>query len=216
MKKFIQFITEVNYPEKGSDIEKERWNKVNARLSAMSDEDREARMIGTLGKDKDGIQRYGLKKKASRKNQQVVRKGRGDDQTDPSVKKRDYNRAVKDITDKGLEAHHNVPLDRGASLFKGKSPEERQRIRNKYAKYGTHFGNDPRNLSALSAKDHRGEGGAHRQLDAMDRSIKKAGKESEGVFGKIKSIVRQHRIQQKRNDSTKKKEHADIVRDNKA
>tara|TARA_B100000131_G_scaffold148738_1_gene144471 strand:+ start:214 stop:864 length:651 start_codon:yes stop_codon:yes gene_type:complete len=216
MKKFIQFITEVNYPEKGSDAEKERWNKVNARLSAMSDEDREARMIGTLGKDKDGIQRYGLKKKASRKNQQVVRKGRGDVQTDPSVKKRDYNRAVKDITDKGLEAHHNVPLDRGASLFKGKSPEERQRIRNKYAKYGTHFGNDPRNLSALSAKDHRGEGGAHRQLDAMDRSIKKAGKESEGVFGKIKSIVRQHRIQQKRNDSTKKKEHADIVRDNKA
>ena len=63
MKKFIQFITEVNYPEKGSDVEKERWNKVNSRLSAMSDEDREARMIGTLGKDKDGIQRYGLKRK---------------------------------------------------------------------------------------------------------------------------------------------------------
>ena len=193
MKTFIQFIAEVNYPEKGSDAEKERWNKVNTRLSAMSDEDREARMIGTLGKDKDGVQRYGLKKKASRKNQQVVRKGRGDDQTDPDVKKKDYNKAVKDITDKGLEAHHNVPLDRGAALFKGKSPEERKKIRDKHAEFGTHFGNDPKNLSGLSAKDHRGEGGAHRQLDAMDKSIKKAGKQSDSIFGKIKSIVRQSR-----------------------
>ena len=216
MKTFIQFIAEVNYPEKGSDAEKERWNKVNSRLSSMSDEDREARMIGTLGKDKDGIQRYGLKKRASRKNQQVVRKGRGDDQTDPNVKKKDYNKAVKDITDKGLEAHHNVPLNRARQLFKGKTPKQQQAIRDKHAEFGTHFGNDPKNLSGLSAKDHRGDGGAHRQLDAMDKSIKKAGKESEGVFGKIKSVVRQHRIQQKRNDSTKKKEHADIVRDNKA
>tara|TARA_Y100001963_G_scaffold87325_1_gene120735 strand:- start:41 stop:676 length:636 start_codon:yes stop_codon:yes gene_type:complete len=194
MKTFIQFIAEVNYPEKGSDAEKERWNKVNTRLSAMSDEDREARMIGTLGKDKDGVQRYGLKKKASRKNQQVVRKGRGDDQTDPDVKKKDYNKAVKDITDKGLEAHHNVPLDRGAALFKGKSPEERKKIRDKHAEYGTYFGNDPKNLSGLSAKDHRGEGGAHRQLDAMDRGIKRAGRNPARVFNKIKEIGRQNAL----------------------
>ena len=31
MKSFHQFMLEVNYPEKGSDVEKERWNKINAR-----------------------------------------------------------------------------------------------------------------------------------------------------------------------------------------
>ena len=216
MKRFIQFITEVNYPERGSSIEQERWNKVNARHQAMSDEDREGRIIGSLGRDKDGHQRYGFKSTEARKRQQVTRKDSSSNQTDPNVKKKDYNKAVKDITDKGLEAHHNVPLNRARQLFKGKTPKQQQAIRDKHAEFGTHFGNDPKNLSGLSAKDHRGEGGAHRQLDAMDKSIKKAGKESEGVFDKIKSVVRKHRIQQKRNDSTKKKEHADIVRDNRA
>tara|TARA_B100000287_G_scaffold376162_1_gene377121 strand:+ start:35 stop:613 length:579 start_codon:yes stop_codon:yes gene_type:complete len=189
MKSFLRFVSEVNRPEGGSEEEKRRWDVVKARLDAMSDEDREARIIGTLGKDSKGIQRYGFKRASSRKNQQVVRKGRSDVQTDPSVKKKDYNKAVKDITDEGDEAHHNVPLDRAASLFKGKSPEERQKIRDKHAKFGIHFGNDPKNLSGLSAKDHRGEGGAHRQLDAMDRSIKKAGKEKEGIFNRIKKQI---------------------------
>ena len=216
MKRFIQFITEVNYPERGSSIEQERWNKVNARHQAMSDEDREGRIIGSLGRDKDGHQRYGFKSTEARKRQQVTRKDNADVQTDPSVKKSDYNKTVKGITSKGLQHHHNVPITRAAALFKGKSPEERQKIRDKHAEFGTHFGNDPRNVTGLSQKDHLGPGGVHRQLDAMDKSIKKAGKESEGVFDKIKSVVRKHRIQQKRNDSTKKKEHADIVRDNKA
>ena len=188
MKTYLQFIFEVNYPEDGTDIEKERWNKVKAKLDSMSDEDRESRIIGAVGKDKDGMQRYSLKLKASRKKQQVVRKDRADFQTDPSVKKRDYKSAVKDITSKGDEAHHNVPLDRGETLFKGKTKRERQKLRDKYAKLGIYFGNDPRNLSSLSAKDHRGEGGAHRQIDAMDKSIKKAGKESDSIFGKIKDL----------------------------
>ena len=187
MKTYLQFIFEVNYPEGGTDIEKERFNRVKNKLDSMSDKDRESRIIGTAGKDKYG-QRYSLKLKASRKKQQVVRKDRADYQTDPSVKKGDYRSAVKDITSKGDEAHHNVPLDRGASLFKGKTKRERQKLRDKYAKLGIYFGNDPRNLSSLSAKDHRGEGGAHRQLDAMDKSIKKAGKKSDSIFTKIKEL----------------------------
>ena len=214
MKTFIQFIAEVNYPEKGSSIEQERWNKVNARHQAMSDEDRKARIIGSLGRDKDGHQRYGFKSTEARKRQQVTRKDSTKNQTDPKVKKKDYNTAVKDITDKGLEAHHNVPLNRAAALFKGKSPEERQKIRDKHAEFGTHFGNDPKNLSALSADEHRGKGGAHRQLDAMDRSIKKAGKKSDSIFGKIKSIVRQSRKNQEVNNQTPEAEHSDIVNHN--
>tara|TARA_B100001079_G_C16175369_1_gene410394 strand:- start:40 stop:708 length:669 start_codon:yes stop_codon:yes gene_type:complete len=215
MKTFREFIAEVNYPEKGSDIEKERWNKVNARHQAMSDEDRKARIIGSLGRDKDGHQRYGFKSSESRKRQQVTRKDSSSDQTDPKVKKKDYNKAVKNITDKGLEAHHNVPLNRARQLFKGKTPEQQQAIRDKHAEYGTYFGNDPRNLSGLSAKAHRGEGGAHRQLDAMDKSIKKAGKKSDSIFGKIKSVVRQSRKQQNKNNQTPEAEHSDIVNHNK-
>ena len=105
MKSFLRFVSEVNRPESGSEEEKRRWDVVKARLDAMSDEDREARIIGTIGKDSKGIQRYGFKKSASRKNQQVVRKDRADVQTDPSVKKKDYNKAVKDITDEGDDAH---------------------------------------------------------------------------------------------------------------
>ena len=191
MKTFREFIAEVNYPKKGSDIEKARWEKVNARHQAMSDEDRKARIIGSLGRDKDGHQRYGFKNSESRKRQQVTRKDSSSNQTDPNIKKKDYNKAVKNITDKGLEAHHNVPLNRARQMFKGKTPEQQQAIRDKHAKHDVYFGNDPKNLSALSAKAHRGEGGAHRQYDAMDRGIKRAGKKSDRIFGKIKSIVRQ-------------------------
>ena len=44
MKTYLQFIFEVNYPEDGTDIEKERWNKVKAKLDSMSDEDKESRI----------------------------------------------------------------------------------------------------------------------------------------------------------------------------
>ena len=66
MKTFKEFILEVNRPEKGSDEEKARWDKVKASLDSMSDEDKSDRIIGTLGRDKGGDQRYGLKKKSSR------------------------------------------------------------------------------------------------------------------------------------------------------
>ena len=89
MKTFREFIAEVNYPKKGSDIEKARWEKVNARHQAMSDEDRKARIIGSLGRDKDGHQRYGFKNSESRKRQQVTRKDSSSNQTDPNIKKKD-------------------------------------------------------------------------------------------------------------------------------
>ena len=73
MKSFHQFMLEVNYPEKGSDVEKERWNKINARRQSMSDEDRNARIIGSVGRDKEGNRRYGFKLKDSRKKQATTR-----------------------------------------------------------------------------------------------------------------------------------------------
>ena len=70
MKTYLQFIFEVNFPKTGSDVEKERWNKVNARYQAMSDEDKEKRIIGSVGRDQQGQRRYGFKLKKSRQDQQ--------------------------------------------------------------------------------------------------------------------------------------------------
>ena len=73
MKTYLQFIFEVNFPKTGSDVEKERWNKVNARYQEMSDEDKEKRIIGSVGRDKEGQRRYGFKLKKSRQDQQQRR-----------------------------------------------------------------------------------------------------------------------------------------------
>ena len=73
MKTYLQFIFEVNFPKTGSDVEKERWNKVNARYQQMSDEDKEKRIIGSVGRDKEGQRRYGFKLKKSRQDQQQRR-----------------------------------------------------------------------------------------------------------------------------------------------
>ena len=73
MKTYLQFIFEVNFPKTGSDVEKERWNKINARYQAMSDEDKEKRIIGSVGRDKEGQRRYGFKLKKSRQDQQQRR-----------------------------------------------------------------------------------------------------------------------------------------------
>ena len=70
MKTYLQFIFEVNFPKTGSDVEKERWNKINARYQAMSDEDKEKRIIGSVGRDQQGQRRYGFKLKKSRQDQQ--------------------------------------------------------------------------------------------------------------------------------------------------
>ena len=160
--------------------------EAQAKLDKLPPEEQEKRVLRNAGQRHGGL---GYKMKDSLKRQRVERKGRSDVQTDPNVKKTDYSKAVSDITSQGKEAHHNVPLDRASELFKGKTTAERQKIRDKFAEYGVYFGNDPRNLSGLSAKDHRGEGGAHRQLDAMDKSINpRRKKESDRIFDKIRSL----------------------------
>ena len=73
MKTYLQFIFEVNFPKTGSDVEKERWNKVNAKYQTMSDEDKEKRIIGSIGRDEQGHRRYGFKFKKSRQDQQQRR-----------------------------------------------------------------------------------------------------------------------------------------------
>ena len=73
MKTYLQFIFEVNFPKTGSDVEKERWNRVNARYQEMSDEDKGKRIIGSIGRDEEGQRRYGFKLKDSRKDQQQRR-----------------------------------------------------------------------------------------------------------------------------------------------
>lgn len=128
--------------------------------------------------------------RASRRNAQgKTRQTKAQDQTDPNVKSSEYKGKVSRITSQGKEAHHRVSLDRAASLFKGKSPEQQQEIRRRHAKVGVHFGNDPKNLIGLSRERHTGGGDSvHRETEKMDRSIKKAGNESSKVFDAIKKL----------------------------
>ena len=128
------------------------------------------------------------KRKSSISGQGRTRGGSAKDQTDPNVKPNDYKDKVSKITTKGKEAHHKVPLTRAKKLFKNKSPEEREEIRTRHSKVGVHFGNDPKNLVGLSPEKHRGAGGAHREYDAMDKGIKKAGQEPSKVFSAIKKL----------------------------
>jgi len=128
--------------------------------------------------------------RASARNAQgKTRKTKAQDQTDPSVKSSQYKGKVSRITSQGKEAHHRVSLDRAASLFKGKSAEQQQEIRNRHARVGVHFGNDPRNLVGLSRERHTGGANSvHRETERMDRSIKRAGQEPSKVFGAIKKL----------------------------
>ena len=128
------------------------------------------------------------KRKSSIAGQGQRRSGSGQDQTNPEVKKSDYDSKVSRITSQGKEAHHRVPLTRARTLFGNKSPEEREKIRKRHSEVGVHFGNDPKNLVGLSPERHRGAGGAHRQYDAMDRGIKRAGNKADKIFSKLRSL----------------------------
>ena len=200
MKSFNQFIIEVNRPEKGSDEEKKRWDAVRARYDAMGQEDREARIIGTIGRDKQGIQRYGLKNKESRKNQQINRAKRlkdVDSDLSPEQKKRgDKKRDI--IIGREKEHHHLTSIAQSAKEFKGLSPEERKAKREKDAEGGKFHGSDPRNLaqtegpSGGSGVAHRGEQGYH----SDQKPVGSGGSPEE--FGSEKEIlaIRLKRIRQ--------------------
>jgi hypothetical protein len=128
--------------------------------------------------------------RASKRNaQDKTRKTKSQDQTDPSVDSNQYDDKVSRINSQGKQSHHRVSLDRAASLFKGKSQEQQQEIRDRHAKVGVYFGNDPKNLIGLSRERHTGEvDSVHRETEKMDRSIKKAGKEPSKIFGAIKRL----------------------------
>jgi hypothetical protein len=175
MKNFQQFISEVNRPEKGSDEEKKRWDGVKARHDAMSDDDKKARIIGTLGRDKGGVQRYGFKKAESRKKQQT-RRGEGlkdvDSDLSPQQKKRgDKKRDI--IIGREKEHHHLTSIAQSAKEFKGLSPAQRKAKREKDVKGGKYHGSDPRNLAQTEGPKggkgipHRGEKGYHSSQKAV-------------------------------------------------
>jgi hypothetical protein len=158
-----------------------------------SREDAEKKRLSKSNPDEWRVRNVGggnwtTKRKSSISGQGKTRGGSTKDQTDPEVKPNEYKDKVSRITSKGKEAHHRVPLTRARELFKNKSPEERQEIRKRHSKVGVHFGNNPKNLVGLSPERHRGAGGAHREYDALDKGIKKAGQEPSKVFGAIKKL----------------------------
>ena len=169
MKTFKEFISEVNRPQNGSDEEKARWDKVKARHDAMSDEERSARIIGIVGRDKSGNQRYGFKFKKSRENQQKNRASRladVDSDLDAKQKQRGDTKA-NIIKGRGKEHHHLTPISQSAKEFEGLTPEQRRAKREKDAQGGKFHGSDPRNIAQTDGPGdgkgipHRGTGGYH-------------------------------------------------------
>ena len=206
MKTFKEFILEVNRPEKGSDEEKARWDKVRASLDSMSDEDKSDRIIGTLGRDKDGIQRYGLKKKSSRTNQQKNRASRladVDSDLDPKQKSRGDSKATI-IKGRGKEHHHLTAISQSAKEFKGLTPAQRKAKREKDAKFGKFHGSDPRNIAQADGPKggngipHRGEGGYHSSQRPVGKggSIQDIGSEKE-IVAHQRRVARQGSAKEK-------------------
>jgi len=182
-------ILEVNRPESGSDEEKRRWDAVKARHDAMSPEEKASRLIGTLGRDKQGHQRYGFKNKSSRRNQQTNRASRlsdVDSDLDSNQKQRGDTKA-NIIKGRGKEHHHLTPISQSAKEFKGLTPEQRRAKREKDAQSGKFHGSDPRNIAQTDGPGggkgipHRGKGGYHSPQKPVGKggSIQDFGSESE-------------------------------------
>jgi len=196
MKTFKEFISEVNRPEKGSDEEKSRWDKVRASIDAR--ENPGDFMINSTGRDKDGNRTYGSKKKSSRTNQQKNRASRladVDSDLDPNQKSRgDKKRDT--IIGRGKEHHHLTSIAQSAREFLGLTPEQRREKREKDAAGGKFHGSDPRNLAQAEGPkggkgiSHRGKDGYHSDQKPVGRggSIQDFGSESEilAVKRKIK------------------------------
>jgi len=178
---------EVNRPENGSPEEKTRWDRVKKSLDAKDNPS--DYIIGTIGRDSNGIQRYGLKKASSRSNQQINRTSRlkdVDSDLDPNLKKRgDQKRDT--IVGRGKEHHHLTSISQSSKEFWGMSPDERREKREKDAKFGKFHGSDPRNLAQTDGPKggkgipHRGADGYHSRQKPVGKggSIQDYGSESE-------------------------------------
>jgi hypothetical protein len=199
-------VLEVNRPESGSDVEKARWDAVKNRHDAMSPEEKASRIIGTLGRDKNGIQRYGFKNKDSRKNQQTNRASRladVDSDLDTNQKQRGDKKANM-IKGRGKEHHHLTPISQSAKEFKGLTPEQRRAKREKDAKGGKFHGSDPRNIAQTDGPGggkgipHRGEGGYH----STQKPVGKGGSIQD--FGSEKDIVAARRRVERQGSASEK------------
>ena len=187
MKSFREFVVEVNRPENGSPEEKARWDRVKKSLDAKDNSS--DYIIGTIGRDNNGVQRYGLKKADSRSNQQINRASRlkdVDSDLDTNLKKRgDQKRDT--IVGRGKEHHHLTPISQSSKEFWGLSPEQRRAKREKDARSGKYHGSDPRNLAQTdgptggSGIPHRGKGGYHSGQKPVGKggSIQDYGSEAE-------------------------------------
>jgi hypothetical protein len=198
MKTFKEFISEVNRPEKGNDVEKARWDKVRASIDAR--ENPGDFMINSTGRDKDGNRTYGSKKKSSRTNQQKNRASRladVDSDLDSKQKGRGDTKATT-IKGRGKEHHHLTPISQSAKEFKGLTPEQRREKREKDAKSGKFHGSDPRNIAQTDGPKggkgipHRGADGYHSPQKAVGKggSIQDYGSEKEIVAAK-RRVARQ-------------------------
>jgi hypothetical protein len=167
MKTFREFILEVNRPENGTDVERKRWDEVSARIRAR--EKPGDWIVGITGRDKNGVQTYGIKKRSSRINQQRNRASRLaniDSDLNPEMKKRGDAKATI-IKGRGKEGHHSTSISQSAKEFRNLTPKERTEKREKDAKFGKFHGSDPRNIIQTDGPEggkgipHRGPGGYH-------------------------------------------------------
>ena len=160
-KTFGVFILEVNRPEKGSDEERSRWDRVKATLDAKDNPGEF--YIATLGRDKNGVQKYGTKGKDAKQNQlknRVSRLADIDSDLDPEDKKSNRGRKKADlIVSRGYETHHGTSIAQSAKEFRGLTPEERKAKRERDSQGGKFHGSDRRNLiQTVGPKVRRGRG----------------------------------------------------------
>jgi hypothetical protein len=203
MKTFKEFISEVRRPENGSPEEQARWDRQKARQDALDNPS--SKIIGTTGRDKKGIQRYGLKDAELRRQQGRNRYSRLadiDSDLDPEQNKRGNGKIKliktkgtykdedgRERTGRGKEAHHLTKIADSAKEFEGLSPEERKAKRKKDAEGGKFHGSDPRNIAQTDGPEggtgipHRGEGGYHSGQKPVGKggSIQDIGSEKEIV-----------------------------------
>lgn len=198
------FVLEVNFPESGTEEEKRRWDAANKRRNDL--EDPSSVIIGTGGRNKNGVQTYSLKNAALRKQQQKNRRSRLSDidsDLDPEQKKRGNKKVSliglgdenvsSPIQGRKKEAHHLTKIADSAKEFVGLSPEERKVKRENDAKVGKFHGSDPRNIAQTDGPEggtgipHRGESGYHSGQKPVGKggSIQDFGSEKEIVAVKL-------------------------------
>ena len=173
------FILEVNRPELDhhTDDDRTAYDTVKSRFDAMPEEERSRKGIFILGRDKKtGVQKYGLKNKKTRANQQTRKRDltHSDDMEQG-------NKKAKKLKSVGLETHHITPLHYSEKIKASMSPEEWAERTRSDAKQGVYHGHHHKNLMGTvgsktpaerrirTAIRHR-SGGAH-ELEAKTKDL---------------------------------------------